>query len=659
MNFFASQELARRQSRWLLLLYAVSLAGVVLAIDAAVLLAHRTVRINPLAGPSEYPSLAAWARLHPDLFWGTTLAVVAFVGVASLYRMLRLRAGGSVVAEALGGEPVSRDSADPARRRLLNIVEEMAIASGMPVPAVYVIEVEATINAFSAGHVPADAAIAVTRGALERLDRDQLQAVVGHEFSHILNGDMRLSIRLMSLAFGLLALVLLARSILSLSRRSDRAIVPAMLLFVVVMAVGYVGLAGARVLQALISRRREALADASSVQFTRNPGAITGALVRAAAQGRVSGFAGAAAEEIAHMLFLSGSRRLVATHPTILARLQAIEPGWTAERLDREAAPIRAAWIAGVAANAAAQGAAPPEVSTDEAVELPVEAVTAAFTAAGPGDIAFGHVLREAVPASIESLLGDTDGARWLILTLLIGHQQSIMQPQLAAIRVSLGAAAGTQVERLLPMVRALPRLLRLPVASRAFPRLRQLPRASRRQLHALVEELSRSDGRVDVFEFALSRLVARWLDDGPLSRNPHGSRGLQDMEAELGLCFAVLAGSGDAEPADARRAYEAGLAPLLPRYRPAYELPEGWAALLGPALDRLARLAPLAKELVVEAWVRTVAHDGRLKAGEAELLRCFAAALDCPLPSILPLVQSGAAVHHAGAGTAAATVGA
>jgi Zn-dependent protease with chaperone function len=297
VNFFASQELARRQSRWLLLLYAVSLAGVVLAIDAAVLLAHRTVRINPLAGPSEYPSLAAWARLHPDLFWGTTLAVVAFVGVASLYRMLRLRAGGSVVAEALGGEPVSRDSADPARRRLLNIVEEMAIASGMPVPAVYVIEVEATINAFSAGHVPADAAIAVTRGALERLDRDQLQAVVGHEFSHILNGDMRLSIRLMSLAFGLLALVLLARSILSLSRRSDRAIVPAMLLFVVVMAVGYVGLAGARVLQALISRRREALADASSVQFTRNPGAITGALVRAAAQGRVSGFAGAAAED--------------------------------------------------------------------------------------------------------------------------------------------------------------------------------------------------------------------------------------------------------------------------------------------------------------------------------------------------------------------------
>jgi hypothetical protein len=288
------------------------------------------------------------------------------------------------------------------------------------------------------------------------------------------------------------------------------------------------------------------------------------------------------------------------------------------------------------------------------ATELPAAAVASTFAAAaGPGDVVFGETLREAVPADLAPLLADPDGARWLVLALLFGHDPGVRSRQREAVAGSLGAGAAEAVDRLLPGVAALPRLLRLPVASRAFPQLRRLPPASRRELRDLVDRLSRSDGQLDVFEFALARLLAGWLDEGPRSRDPHGRLGLQDLPDDLGLCFAVLAGSSAANDVLARRAYEAGLAPLLPRHRPAYDLPGDWAARLGPALDRLARLSPLAKELVVEAWVRTAAHDRRLQAGEAELLRCFAAALGCPLPTVLPLVQAAALPHQAGAAPA------
>ncbi|HEY8470054.1 MAG TPA: M48 family metalloprotease, partial [Longimicrobiales bacterium] len=186
MDFFRAQDDARRRTRVLIALFAAAVAAIVVGVYVVVLLA---------AGIG--------IRLEPRLFAGVAGAVLLLVGGGSAYRTMQLRQGGPVVAALLGGQPVNPATDDPAERRLLNVVEEMAIASGVPVPAIYVLPGEEGINAFAAGYGVHDAAVAVTRGALKHLTRDELQGVIAHEFSHILNGDMRLNIRLIGLLHGL------------------------------------------------------------------------------------------------------------------------------------------------------------------------------------------------------------------------------------------------------------------------------------------------------------------------------------------------------------------------------------------------------------------------------------------------------------------------
>jgi Zn-dependent protease with chaperone function len=267
----------------------------------------------------------------------TTVVVLAIICGASLFKTLSLRAGGGVVARSLGGARIERNTRDPALRRLHNVVEEMAIASGVTMPEVYVLENEDGINAFAAGNSPADAAIAVTRGAATLLTRDELQGVVAHEFSHILNGDMRLNLRLLGWIFGLLVIAIVARIVLQSSPRTssrDRrdGAGALMLAALAVMVLGYIGVFFGRLLQAAVSRHRERLADASAVQFTRNPLGLSGALLKIAGVSSGSRLNKPEVEEVAHMLFAAGMPRLFATHPSLEERLKALDPAFrTAE----------------------------------------------------------------------------------------------------------------------------------------------------------------------------------------------------------------------------------------------------------------------------------------------------------------------------------------
>ena len=274
---------------------------------------------------------------YPLVILFSTLAVLGTIGISSLARTVSLAAGGGKVAEQLGGTRVGADTTDPLKRRLRNVVEEMAIASGVPVPQVYVLEREAGINAFAAGYSPANAAIAVTRGALVNLDRDELQGVIAHEFSHVLNGDMRLSTRLIGLLFGLTVIAMIARTILrfmprggasgrSDSRRGGGGILVIYVAALVVLALGWIGLFFGRLIQAAVSRNRESLADASAVQFTRDPQGLRDALVKIGALGAGSRILDADAEEVAHMLFAPGLQRAFATHPPLIDRIRAIDP---------------------------------------------------------------------------------------------------------------------------------------------------------------------------------------------------------------------------------------------------------------------------------------------------------------------------------------------
>src|SRR5690606_18310357 len=237
----------------------------------------------------------------------STLATLAVIGLGSLYRISSLSGGGEQVALQLGGTPVPEDTTDPNLRRLRNVVEEIAIASGVPVPRLYVLEHEAAINAFAAGYTPADAVVAVTRGALDRLNRDELQGVIAHEFSHILNGDMRLNIRLMGVLFGILVLALIGRKSSEGSRgRGSRGAGGVLVAALGLMVVGYCGWFCARLIKAGVSREREFLADASAVQFTRRTAGLAGALKKIGGLQEGSRLASAEAEEVAHTLFGDG-----------------------------------------------------------------------------------------------------------------------------------------------------------------------------------------------------------------------------------------------------------------------------------------------------------------------------------------------------------------
>jgi Zn-dependent protease with chaperone function len=333
VDFYSRQAAARGQSRWLVLAFATGLLAVALALDF--------VLFTFLAGRDAYAGFNAfdYARSHPGEALVSTLIVVGVLGIASLYKSLELRAGGGVVARSLGGVLVSGDTRDLKRKRLLNVVEEMAIASGVPMPEVYVLDQEPGINAFAAGHTPANAAITVTQGALDRLNRDELQGVIGHEFSHVLNGDMRLNVQLMGWVFGLFVIGLIGRAIVDWSPRNRRNSGTVALGFAV-LVLGYVGMFAGRILQAAVSRQRERLADASGVQFTRNPQGLKGALVKIAALPEGSELVAADAEQAAHMFFAEGLSRVFATHPPLMVRIRELDPQFDQAELERVAAEM-------------------------------------------------------------------------------------------------------------------------------------------------------------------------------------------------------------------------------------------------------------------------------------------------------------------------------
>jgi Zn-dependent protease with chaperone function/uncharacterized tellurite resistance protein B-like protein len=643
MDFFGAQARARQQSRLLTWGFAGCVLAVVLVLDIILLSA---LRISQSAGVQREPfeaSLIQWAALHPGTVLLVSLAVGGFICTASLFRLMQLREGGGQVARSLGGTRVDHSTPDPRRRMLHNVVEEMALAAGMPVPEVYVLEQEEGINAFAAGHTPANAAVAVTRGALLNLNREQLQGVIAHEFSHILNGDMRLSMRLIGLTFGLMAVATAGRMLMRFSSHGRRSAAPVLMLGLGVIAIGQIGFWAGRFLQAWISRKRECLADASAVQFTRNPEGLRDALIRSAAIGKQH-FASAAMEEVAHMLFLSGTRHWLATHPPLLERVQALDPQVNQAQLDAMLRRSQAEWAR--SRNEAAQAPVDKPMPSRKAMlatlgtAVPAAAAVIAATTGDPRARHLEHAvaIRQALPDELRGNPDDPEQAQALILALLVFSDASQHERQLEAITARLGDSMALRVRQAAKISTTLSPMLRLPAVLQLFPSLRTLTAGDRLQLVRLLRELMRMDGRLSAFDFALEKLVSRSLGAHDSPVEPREKLGLADCTAQLGVVFAVLAKHGARDATQARQAYEAGMARLLPRERPAYGVIDDWTAF-DQALEDLCALQIAAKQLVIEALVRTIAHDEILTPAEAELLRTVCAVLECPLPPVLPPV--------------------
>jgi Zn-dependent protease with chaperone function len=668
----------------------VALLAVALALDFVV--------FTFIAGRNSYYGFSAfdYAAANPGQVVFCTLAVMGVLGIASLYKSVELRGGGGVVARSLGGVLVTADTTDLKRKRLLNVIEEMAIASGVPMPEVYVLDQEPGINAFAAGHTPANAAVTVTQGALDRLSRDELQGVIGHEFSHILNGDMRLNIQLMGWVFGLFVIGLIGRLILQFSpRSSDRRDSNAAFLALgfAIMVLGYVGLLAGRILQAAVSRQRERLADASGVQFTRNPQGLKGALVKIAALPDGSALVAADAEQAAHMFFAEGLSRVFATHPPILERIRELDPHFDMRELERAAAePDQQPTMAEVAGHdgtgaaggragvgstaggglaggilagavlAGGAGARVPSSSTRSrftggglggvgqisrgGVGVGVEQAARAVAQVGQPETAHiehAQAVRLALPPGARELTESPGGAQALVLALLISDDPALRQRQLEILSKSANAASVEVVQRVTPIAHALNPMLRLPILQRAFPALRRSTVPQRKALAKLVNDLIHADARVEVFEFCLAKLLETLLNDELSASIPHGKLTLEDEAGEISLLFATLAQIGAQDEQAARAAYEVGISTVLPMRRPPFAAAPDWQQKLSAAFPRLEQLHPFAKKAVIEGLVKTVANDEMLMDEEAELLRTVCAVLHCPLPPILPLIAGDA----------------
>ncbi len=579
----------------------------------------------------------------------STLLTLTIIGCASLFRTASLRTGGAAVAHQFGATPVAEDTTDFNLRRLRNVVEEIAIASGVPVPQIFVLEDESSINAFAAGYAPSDAAITVTRGALNRLNRDELQGVIAHEFSHVLNGDMRLNIRLIGWLFGILVLAIIGRKILQHGRFSrSKGSGPLLGVALGLLLIGYVGLFFGRLIKAGLSRQREYLADASAVQFTRQTRGIAGALKKLAGLPEGSKLGNSDAEEVSHMLFGEGLKlsSMMATHPPLLQRIQALDPSFKADALEE----LHARWLKQLPVGLDEDVAlgldtlAPPALP-GERVEMTITppGVIAQVGAPQADDYRRAGTINDNIPEILQRAARHQADVVPMLLGLLHSPPGKVRDAQQEELKARSDVRTAEQALDYADRMADLNPLLRLPLASLAFPLLRRRPRAELRQFMDTVYALVHADGQVSLFEYCLGRLLRTQVSESldPSRAWVPGNRRLADATAAAITLLAITAQAGHDNAADASRAYLAGLGRVFPRLNAPYAPPKSWHEALDDVWPKLDGLQPLGKELLVEGLVAAVSHDGQVTVAESELLRTVCASLHCPLPPMLERDES------------------
>lgn len=652
-GFFQRQAHARRNTGLLIVLFLTAVTLITLAVC---LVGYLVTRSQTSVLPFHY-----WLTSSHGLT--TALAVVLLIGVGSLVRWADLAGGGSRVAKMVGARPIEPDTNDPEERKFRNIVEEMAIASGVPVPDLYVMDNETSINAFVAGYTPGEAVMVVTHGALTHLTRDELQGVVGHEFSHILNGDMRINVRLIALLAGILMLGQIGQFLLRAGfysggrsrNRDGRAQAAIGLIGLALMIIGYVGVFFGRLIQAAVSRQREMLADASSVQFTRNPEGIGSALFKIGMKG---GYLDTTshASDMNHMCFGESARMkfssLLASHPPINERINAIQPGMLARLRSRlrDTEPgqklrqdtPRTAGKAGlndlvnqvVAPARGRSSSSPVRSSLAPDTPQPAEKLSTRVGTVSAQSEAFAVQLLEQLPSTFRNLLYTRAGAIQLCYALLIFDLSPSIQKQRLALLTEhpLLGAQPDLLEKMLPALARLGETARFPVLELAMPALRKLDPEERDALLENVQKLVAADNRVSLFELALSTFLNRHLELGAEQVVPVKYRNYRQVMPALRRLLSLFARAGTDTPENADKLYLEAMAGFGTGQE---ESRAGKVSMreLREALEILNRLSPLLKPAVIDACGYCVTHDGQVDVREYELMRLVADQLDCPMP--------------------------
>lgn len=645
MDFFERQDKARRNTKFLVFYFLAAVVLLIVAVYAAVALIFTFTEES-----------FSWAQ--PGLFFGSAAATLAVISIGSIGKTMSLSSGGRAVAELLDGRLLNPNSIDLHERKLLNIVEEMAIASGVPVPQVYVMDGESSINAFAAGHSASDAAIGVTRGCMTMLSRDELQGVIAHEFSHLLNGDMRLNLRLMGLIFGILCLTVIGRVLLHTRGKKN----PLPLLGLALIVIGWVGVLFGRLIQAAVSRQREFLADASAVQFTRNPGGLAGALKKIGGLSEGSKLESPRAEEASHLFFANGLRSSIfgfATHPPLVERIRALEPAFDGNFpsmvIEAPPPPSPSPSPPPRAQPPPLPGTQPPPLPPGQPPPLPIAiaglapaviAQQAIMTDIGQPTsehLRYAGELQQSLPDSVRTSTHDPLGASALVCAFLLDPDPDAREKQLEELGRATSDETRQETARIWPEVRSLPPQARMPVVDIALPALRSLSLPQFEQFRAAVKTLVASDSKIDLFEYMLQKIVMRHLETRffPTGRSATQFYDLRPLVPDAGVLLSATAYAGHDDPAQARAAFAQGAEILSSIARLEIPwLPPDQCELshLDRALERFSQAVPQIKKNVLNACAQTVGADGVIQPREAELLRAVADALDCPVP---PFLQS------------------
>jgi len=627
MDFFSSQDVAKRNTTRLIVLFALAVISMVVLINLAVMIGLGFFNLES----------GEQVQIDWTIFFAIGFGVVILIGLGSLYKINSLSGGGDKIAQQMNGEIVFSDSSDSKRKRLHNIVEEMAIASGVPVPSVYIIG-GSGINAFAAGHSYSDAVIGVSSGALEQLTRDELQGVIAHEFSHILNGDMRINIRLIGVLHGILLIGLIGSYLLRLTPRSRNSKGSAgfVVMGIGLVIVGYSGTFFGNLIKAAVNRQREYLADSAAVQFTRNPGGIAGALIRIGSTKNGSFIKQAGIEEISHALFSQGLTSLFATHPPLKKRIKRILPAWDGTFTPLTATPTP-------------QADTKSKQTTKERLSKKDIGMVAAGAAVIHGrkivdqvgrlsqdNIAYARQFIDTLPKKLKQAIHTPYGAQALLYSIVLDPDENERRKQLLYLEATLDHGTYNEVTGLTTLVASLKSGQRLPVVDLALPSLRQLSSNQYQRFKENLVALIAADKKISFFEWVLQKVVIHHLD-GTFSNSTRTITKEPSIRraGEAGAMLLSVFLNNMKQGGLSRQEVVAQIL-LNARWLETKRLHNTEKISLKEldgALDDLVGLKPRFKKMLLEACATVVMADNQVLTQETELLRAIASSLNCPIP--------------------------
>jgi len=648
MDFFTQQEKAKRYTKMLLLYFLLAISLIVISVNVVIYYFFKFLEFYPYT-PADWFS--------GGVVYYISAATCLLILSGSVYRWLKLKSGGHAVAAMVGAKRLDLHTSDNNQRQLIHVVEEMSIASGVPVPSLYVLENESGINAFVAGYLPTEAVMVVTTGAINNFSRNEMQGVVAHEYSHILNGDMQINIRLMAMLAGILMISSLGHLLMrggSRSYRNKESGGLAVLGFLFLL-IGYIGVFFGRLIKAAVSRQREYLADAASVQFTRNPEGITSALNKIREVSVGSYMKNAYAEDMSHMCFAKTFNMRItnwmSTHPPLMDRIKRIDPSYVARIKARE---LNKKYNQKAVGDTGAKSEGVVGISMSDSSALGV--VMNLSEVVNPEPISSGELLESAgkidephieFAAEIHNAFSDdlmqsvhqVESSRMVLLNLILVRMDFDKGMQFLKGHINeneLGVIHSLNNE-----INELENFQRLPLLELLLPTLKQMKDLDKINFLKLSENLIKSDKRYTLFEFILLSMLKKHLSPDAGKNVKIKYHSFKSVNKDLQLIFSVMAHSSQCDEDVRNQSYDKvsqGFSMVSAGKKlKLLDFKEITPKKMTASFQRMTQLSPILKRNVLESSADIAMHDGQLKYAEAELLRAIADLLDCPLPPLLP----------------------